>query len=142
MSERKLSPKQQVQVCQWLGEMLSPTEIAKLIKKEWEIEITRETIALAYRDSEHWKPKIKEYYDAWRAGINNERLAHKRARIQFLDRVVLLAYQQENFKAVVSALAQIHKELEGNNINVTGSLTHNNMLASAIKKAKESESQG
>ena len=149
-SSHKLTSDQQVQVCQWLAEMKKPSEVVQLVKKEWDIDITRETITITYLKGEKWQGLIKELHDEWVKNIQHIPIANKAKRLEVLQKIINEAQEEhltavgrsgikiykKDYASAVRALALAHKEIEGNVLDVKGNITHNHLLSDAIKRAK------
>ena len=135
----KLTESQQVQVCQWLAEMKSPKTVSELVLQEYDITISRECITQAYLKGDKWQALITELHEVWVRDFAKVPIANKTKRLELLQS---LADNAVDPNVRVRALAQAHKELEGNTLTHKGTITHDHMLSNAIKKAKEGESQG
>lgn len=86
----KLTDEEQWQLCHWVGQFRTPKEIAALVKERFGKELTRGSVH-QYINGKRWQPLIDRCRQEWATGIMQVPIAHKRTRLEYLERLLLEA---------------------------------------------------
>ena len=82
----KLTEQQRYELIRQLAEFKSVPEVQQFAKAEWGIEITAQTIR-GYLHEKKWRPLLDRCRQEWAAGIVEIPLAHKRVRLEKLQKL-------------------------------------------------------
>lgn len=139
--KNKLTDNQKEQIILWFAEGKQPTEISRLIKKEFEIEMQRQSVSYykkKYQDKILVKQKELQKYISI-----NIKLANKSSRVKELEDLYNEAMRQNKLdtaRRVLKLIAEEMGELE-ENINITTTAKEGIMEAYERRKQRESNDQ-
>ena len=108
----KMTPEMQRFVVIALAEYKSLSEIKKMLKDTYNIDITICGIN-KYRDSEKWKPIFEKYRDEYDRKVCEVPLAHKRKRLDELQKIYELSFDKRNYTRCLSIIREFREEVEG-----------------------------
>ena len=108
-----------------IAEFCSDAEIARLLLARFGVRVAVGTIKY-YRYDKHalreWGPFREEHRRKWLAGLSDIELAHKRNRVEALQRLYYRAEKAGEFADACRVLEQIRKEMEGDPMRVSGGM--------------------
>lgn len=117
MAKAKLTEEAQTYVVQALACFETPTDVADAVRKEFGIEITKQTIEaydpnkLAGRNiSDKWRAIFEETRARFLTNTAEIPLAHRTVRLRVLQRMAAAAEKSKNYNMTAQLIEQIAKE--------------------------------
>jgi hypothetical protein len=107
----KLTQEQVIEMLGWIAEFKSLGEIVSLLKEKFNVSLNRQTIEY-YKAAPKWQGLIKKYRDQWGTEIFHLPLAHKRRRLEELEKIYYETYSKKDYKLALESLDKIKHETE------------------------------
>jgi len=118
----KLNEYQKLEILEMAYRLFTPTQIFKVIKEEWKVNVSKESLSSILRKN---KNMIMDKRQKYLNNVDGLRLVHERPRIEELTEIFNEAKQSGEKKIQLEALKEIRQEVKGDKLVLEGDINAN-----------------
>lgn len=133
----------QFEICLWLAMGKTTRQIVDMVKDKYSLTMSFQNIDNTYRMSPRWKKVIEHLRTHYLKNISRIPIAQKANRLKLLEQAAQEALtwrtktvnahgvvQEMKIGCLPQIIAEARKEVEGEKVNITGSIEHNHKFDS------------